>query len=84
RVRVLERVSDLAAWLSARDDTTVVSTDGETIIFSHQGANGQDDDARDADLLSAMIGAGFRVAAFDGHRQSLEDVFLKVTQGAVQ
>jgi ABC-2 type transport system ATP-binding protein len=79
RVRVLGGASGVAAWITMRDDATVVSSDGETLVFSHTG-----DDQREADLLAAMIGAGFRVAAFDGHRQSLEDVFLKVTRGAVQ
>jgi hypothetical protein len=31
-----------------------------------------------------MVDAGFRVAAFGSRRQSLEDVFLQVTEGLIQ
>jgi ABC-2 type transport system ATP-binding protein len=39
---------------------------------------------RQADLLAAMIGAEIRVASFAGKQKSLEEAFLKVTQGRVQ
>ena len=38
----------------------------------------------EADLLRAMIEAGFRVSSFGARRQTLEDVFMKVTEGRVQ
>ena len=38
----------------------------------------------EADLLRDAIQAGFRIAAFGSQRQSLEDVFMQVTEGLVQ
>jgi hypothetical protein len=36
-----------------------------------------------ADLLAALIGNGFRVTSFKEDSADLEDVFLKLTTGAV-
>jgi ABC-2 type transport system ATP-binding protein len=79
RVRVLADPEGLAHWLSANTTVMQIRIDGEHLTFAHAG-----DEQTEADLLQQMVGAGFRVAAFGGTRKSLEDVFLKVTQGVVQ
>jgi ABC-2 type transport system ATP-binding protein len=56
-----------------------VRLEGAALRFSHQG-----DQASEAALLREMILAGFPVAEFGAYNKSLEEVFLQVTQGAVQ
>ena len=60
-------------------DVDEIRTDGQLTRFLHAGAA-----EAEADLLKAMIEAGFRVVAFGSHRRSLEDVFMQVTEGLVQ
>ncbi len=79
RARVLDRVADVAQWLSQRDDVSDVRVDGELLRFSHEGNRLQE-----AALLKEMVQADFVVAEFASHEKSLEDVFLHVTQGYVQ
>ena len=79
RVRVLENTDGLATWLTEREGFTEVVTDGELLHFSHVGER-----AEEADLLKAMIEAGFRIAEFGARHSTLEDVFLNVTKGRVQ
>jgi ABC-2 type transport system ATP-binding protein len=92
-VRVLGGAGPLAAWIAQRLGATAglsgsaatrlgkptVAPDGETLAFLYPGGA-----ESEADLLRAMIEAGFRVAAFGSRRRSLEDVFMQITQGLVQ
>ena len=78
-VRLLDGADGLAGWLARRSDVDQVRTDGQLIRFVHAGAP-----RSEADLLRAMIEAGFSVVAFGSHRRSLEDVFMQVTEGLVQ
>jgi ABC-2 type transport system ATP-binding protein len=80
RVRVLGDVNS-AADLS-RDQTGVLNVetarDGEVRMEF-----GGDHDEQ-ADLLQKLISAGHRVISFEEEQADLEDVFLKLTTGAVQ
>ncbi|NUQ66218.1 MAG: ABC transporter ATP-binding protein [Pirellulales bacterium] len=78
-VRLLDSVEPLGNWLARRPDVSQLHLDGQAARFFHAGAP----DA-EADLLKAMIEAGFRVVAFGTRRRTLEDVFMQVTQGLVQ
>ena len=78
-MRVLERAADAVQWLESRDDVGNVLPDGELVTFAHWH-----DREWEADLLKAMVEAGFRIASFTGKEKSLEDVFLQVTRGRVQ
>ena len=79
QVRVLGGASELGKWLDGRGNIDEVRIDGELATFLMDG-----DREAEADLLKAMVDAGFRVAAFGSRRQSLEDVFLQVTEGLIQ
>ena len=79
QVEVLDGPDALGAWLARRPDVSRVRADGQGVRFLHAGNS-----AAAADLLKAMIEAGFRVTAFGARRQSLEDVFMQVTKGLVQ
>ncbi len=78
-VRLLDGTTTLANWLEARGDVSEVRLDGQSVRFLHAGQP-----EAEADLLKAMIQAGFRVVAFGSRRQSLEDVFMQITKGLVQ
>jgi len=78
-VRLLDGTTTLANWLARRSNVSQVRLDGQLVRFLHAG---QPD--AEADLLKAMIEAGFRVVAFGSRRKSLEDVFMQVTKGLVQ
>ncbi len=78
-VRLLDGVDRFGKWLAERPDVSEVRFEGNLARFLHSG-----DSRTEADLLKAMIDADFRVTAFGTHRQTLEDVFMQVTQGLVQ
>ena len=56
-----------------------LQVDGELAEFLHDG-----DQETEAELLRALVSAGFRVVAFGSRVKSLEDVFMQVTEGLVQ
>lgn len=79
KVRVLGGAEGAHAWLAAHTDVNNVTLSGEELKFSHTG-----DRESEVVLLKEMVLAGFRVAEFASHSQSLEDVFMAVTKGVVQ
>ncbi|MBC7853851.1 MAG: ABC transporter ATP-binding protein, partial [Pirellulaceae bacterium] len=79
KVRVLGGAAGVGEWLTAHLDVNQITHSGEELKFAHQG-----DRESEALLLKEMIQAGFRVAEFASHSQSLEDVFMAVTKGVVQ
>jgi ABC-2 type transport system ATP-binding protein len=79
-VRVLDDAAPrLAEWLAGRSGLSELKLNGSAASFLHAGT--PDDEA---ELLRAMIEAGFRVVAFGSQRRTLEDVFMQITQGLVQ
>jgi hypothetical protein len=58
---------------------TKVNVEGELCRFTHEG-----EQQSEVALLREIVLAGFAVAEFGSHSKSLEDVFMAVTQGAVQ
>ncbi len=78
-VRLLDAAAALHDWLGDQPDVSQLQVNGDSARFLHAGGpEGQ------AELLRSMIGAGFRVVAFGSQQQTLEDVFLQVTEGRVQ
>jgi len=78
-VRILGDAAGLARWLASRKAITELQTNGSSVRFVLSG-----NESDEADLLKEMILHDFRVIAFGAHRRTLEDVFMKVTQGLVQ
>ncbi len=78
-VRMLDSVDPLGAWLAVRSDVSQLHLDGQSARFLHAG-----EPEAEAELLKAMVEAGFRVVAFGTRRRTLEDVFMQVTRGLVQ
>jgi ABC-2 type transport system ATP-binding protein len=79
QVRVLDGVDRLADWLTARDDIHDVHRENGGLRFLHSGSQEEE-----AALLAELIRADFRVVAFAARQRTLEDVFMQVTEGAVQ
>lgn len=81
RVRVVpfSRLNEITAWLSQRDGVSELRAEGNAIQFSLQGG-----EAEQSQLLTSMIQSGFPILEFAAHTESLEDVFMKITTGAVQ
>jgi ABC-2 type transport system ATP-binding protein len=79
RVGVLDEADRLRQWLAARGDIEELTLDGNVAIFSHSG-----DRRSEAELLRAVVEAGFSVVEFGAKHKTLEDVFLHVTEGRVQ
>jgi ABC-2 type transport system ATP-binding protein len=78
-VSVLGDVAPLGEWLAAQPGVSQLDVRGDTARFVHTG-----DREAEADLLRSTIEAGFRVVAFGTRQQTLEDVFMQVTEGKVQ
>ena len=79
QIRVLANVEGLCRWLAQRGHTANVHREGTRVEFLHDG-----DQQVEADMLRDLVGAGFRVVAFGSRAESLEDVFMRVTEGLVQ
>ncbi|MEX0678634.1 MAG: ABC transporter ATP-binding protein [Pirellulales bacterium] len=79
QIRVLSNVEGLCQWLAARGDAHNVRRDGDSVEFLHDG-----DQETEADVLGELVRHGFRIVAFGSRAESLEDVFMRVTEGLVQ
>ena len=79
RLRVLNQVEDLSAWLHRREKIAHISREGNLLHFDHTG-----DQADQAALLAEIVSQGSQVVEFGCQAMSLEDVFLQVTKGRVQ
>jgi len=79
RVRVLANGERLQQWLAARAEVSEVRLAENLAVFRFAG-----DPEAEASLLKAIIDAGYRVVEFGAKHESLEDVFLRVTEGHVQ
>ena len=71
KVRVLGGAAGVGEWLSTHLGVNQITQNGEELKFAHQG-----DRESEALLLKEMVQAGFRVAEFASHSQSLEDVVI--------
>lgn len=78
-VSLVDGSGNLVEWLRQQPGVSQVEQEGSDVRFLHAG-----DRQSEADLLRAMIQAGYAVAAFGARRHSLEDVFMQVTKGLVQ
>lgn len=79
RVSILGDPTSLVHWLQARGNLHKIRVEGPSVFFEHTGR--RDDEAV---MLREIVHAGILVAEFASHQESLEDVFMQVTRGAVQ
>ncbi len=79
RMRLVDRADELCEFLSARDDVFRIQRDGLCIELELSGG-----DKAQSQLLRAIVQAGYDLLEFAAYRDSLEDVFMRITTGAVQ
>lgn len=78
-IRVVSDLQFVQKWLEGRDDLAEIKASGPCFTLQHAG-----DEHQQAALLREMVSAGIEIVEFRTRTQSLEDVFLQVTQGRVQ
>ncbi len=79
QMTALERGQQLQQWLNEQVGVSnVTRTDNSLSLELVGGPNEQ------VALLKAIVNADFAILEFAAHRETLEDVFMKVTTGAVQ
>jgi ABC-2 type transport system ATP-binding protein len=78
-LRIVGDASAAASYLATRDDVERPVVDGQLVRLELNGELEQQ-----AALLRELVLAGHQVAELNAHVQSLEDVFLQVTEGLVQ
>jgi ABC-2 type transport system ATP-binding protein len=79
QLRVLEDSEGAAALLTARDDVRAVKPVDGLLKLEYTG-----DPVEVHQLLRDLLVAGFKVQSFSEQETDLEDIFMKVTRGAVQ
>ncbi|MBX7132818.1 MAG: ABC transporter ATP-binding protein [Fimbriimonadaceae bacterium] len=77
-IRLLERTAEAAEFVSVKAGVVNVRTEADRVITEFQGTADEQ-----AALLASLIQAGYRVIDFTEQAVDLEDVFLKLTTGAV-
>jgi len=78
-VRLLDDAAGLGDWLARRPEVSRLSVNGTAVSFLYGGGS-----KSEAELLRSIVEADFRVVAFGSRQQTLEDVFMQVTEGLVQ
>jgi ABC-2 type transport system ATP-binding protein len=79
QVRLLDRATEASMWLHGRD-----MVQGTQLVHSGEFRFDFLGDQQDqAELLRAMVQEGFPVVEFTDEEADLEDLFMKVTQGAL-
>jgi ABC-2 type transport system ATP-binding protein len=78
-LRVVEDLDGAAALLQARPDVRGVKTVDGALKIEYSG-----DPDEVYQLLRDLLAAGFKVQSFSEQETDLEDIFMKVTRGAVQ
>lgn len=80
RVRVLNDVDSAAKLAQDQPGVLAIETAGDGELRVEFAG----DSSQQADLLKGLVGAGHRIVGFYEEQADLEDVFLKLTTGAVQ
>jgi ABC-2 type transport system ATP-binding protein len=75
----LDRAEELATWLATKSGLFKILRNDNVISLELDGGP-----IEQAALLKSIVQSDFTITEFAAHRESLEDVFMKVTTGAVQ
>lgn len=79
QMTALERGQQLQHWLNEQEGVSNVTRTDNTLSLELVGGPNEQ-----VALLKAIVRADFAILEFAAHRETLEDVFMKVTTGAVQ
>jgi ABC-2 type transport system ATP-binding protein len=69
----------LEAWLEGKSNVSQIARNENKLSFQFDG--GSEDQA---ELLKAIVNEDFLISEFAARQETLEDVFMKITTGAVQ
>ena len=69
----------LEAWLAGKSNVSQIARNENKLSFQFDG--GSEDQA---ELLKAIVNEDFLISEFAARQETLEDVFMKITTGAVQ
>jgi len=75
----LDRGEELHSWLNEQKGVSNIHRTGNTLSLELDGGS-----TEQVALLKAIVNADFAIMEFAAHRETLEDVFMKVTTGAIQ
>ena len=78
RIGVVDRQDEAMAFLEGLDCIGEVKPEDGSLLVSYCGVEGEYHE-----VLNALVTGGFKVRSFSESEVDLEDVFLKVTRGAV-
>lgn len=78
-VTATENGEQLHRWLNEQTGVSNIQRNENALSLELSGGA-----AEQAALLTAMVNANFSILEFAAHRETLEDVFMKVTTGAIQ
>jgi ABC-2 type transport system ATP-binding protein len=78
-MRVVDSLDEAVQWLRNNNDVQEVVADNGIIRFQTKNES-----EFQAELLRKMVQSGIRVCSFVSRQKSLEEVFVKVTEGRVQ
>ncbi len=78
-MKMLDRAEALARWLESDPQVMNIERHDSQVSFDFSGSV-----AQQAELLAKIIQEGFRPIEFGSQQQSLEDIFMQITTGAVQ
>ncbi|MCA9133245.1 MAG: ABC transporter ATP-binding protein [Planctomycetales bacterium] len=80
RLHLIDGGETLGQWLAEQPGVSHIQAQDTVVRFQLAGASPQ----HQAELLRAIVQAGFLLLEFSTESRSLEDVFLQITTGAVQ
>lgn len=83
RVQVIANVEAVVAWLKCQPDVMQVNAVDHLIRFQ-LATNDADKQRPAALLLKGLIQQDFQIVEFTSEGQTLEDVFMQITTGAIQ
>ncbi len=78
RIHIVDREEEAVALLKSLDSIKDAQVQDNGILASYQGEPGEQHS-----VLAALTSAGFHVKSFSEDQVDLEDVFMRVTRGAV-
>ena len=78
-ISVVQDVQQCVEFLATRRNIEPIKVTGNSVTIPIS-----DNVNEQADLLAELVGAGIRVSSFQAKQRSLEEAFLRVTQGRVQ
>ena len=78
-ITAIDRGELLHQWLAEQPAVSNINRTGNSLSLELQGGA-----AEQVALLKAIVNADFAILEYAAHRETLEDVFMKVTTGAIQ